>query len=85
MMQTDRGGRKTAEANATNSVPIGCGFGRCRPHLLQFFANPIAFMGVLSMYSVMDGAIASGKPIYATKPIDIRSYRIVCAWLMQNS
>ena len=60
-MQSNRGGKEAVESKAANSM--GCGFGRCRPHSLQFLANPIAFMIVLSIYSVMEGAIASGEPI----------------------
>ena len=65
-MLTDRGQRKVvpSETKETDSMPVyGCGFGRCRPHLVQRLANPIAFMVVLSMYGVMEGAIASGETI----------------------
>ena len=41
---------------------MGCGFGRCRPHFLQIFANPIVFMITLNIYCLVEGAIVSGKP-----------------------
>ena len=63
-MLTDRGQREVVETKETDSMPVaGCGFGRCSPHLVQRLANPIAFMVVLSMYGVMEGAIASGETI----------------------
>ena len=63
-MLTDRGQKEVVETKETNLMPVaGCGFGRCRPYLVQRLANPIAFMVVLSMYGVMEGAIASGETI----------------------
>lgn len=41
---------------------VGCGFGRCRPRFLQFFANPIVFMIILNIYCLVEGAIVSGEP-----------------------
>lgn len=52
------------------TMHAGCGFGAWQPRCLQIFAKPIAFMIVLNIYCVMEGAIASGERIYlATKLI----------------
>ena len=64
MTQSDRGGREDVE---TKAVSTSCGIGRFRPHFLQYLASPIAFLIVLSMYSVMEGAIASGKLVDTAK------------------
>lgn len=44
-----------------DTTRMGCGFGRCRPRFLQFFANPIIFMIILNIYCLVEGAIVSGK------------------------
>ena len=77
-MLTDRGQREVvpSETKETDSMPVAsCGFGRCRPHLVQRLANPIAFMVVLSMYGVMEGAIASGETIASVCMFKARQLR----------
>ena len=64
MTRTDEGGKEVVE---TKAVSTSCGFGPFRPHFLQCLAHPIAFLIVLCMYSVMEGAIASGELVAMAK------------------
>ena len=66
MTQTDEGGKEVVET-VTKAASTSCGFGPFRPHFLQCLANPIAFLIIMCMYSVMEGAIASGKLVAIAK------------------
>lgn len=62
MMKTEKAlSSGSFELQYESGTHMGCGFGRCRPRFLQFFANPIVFMIILNIYCLVEGAIVSGE------------------------